>query len=533
MKKGWHFGTVLCILLFVISMVWINFHAAHWSQMDCYTYVLEGKLMHDARSFFPPYWYFGNQYHIVSSPNLAAVFYGITHNSMTAMALASSAAILVIALLFVWCFNSFTTRQARMAGLLCILGGVIFGTDAAMYVSGLQVLYTMSSFYACYLAGILLTLGIWLRLQARQPVHIGLIILSLLLNFALGMQSLREMLILAIPLVLSEFVYSLHMQKRHVGASFSVPCLLFVFGVFLFELAGHFYMESLHVTATPIIEGIHLDLIPSHLLANLWASTKNLLRISGLAIAIDGLRYLPLSICALFIAATVFTSIFLIIKHQDQSTLAKAVIFSLLSVLCVYGVGIFFMRTRDIYYFVYWLLAALSIVYLLQQKESPLRKYILPLLLPVCCINYCFTFIPNFEDYAGSHKEVEAFTQSLVDRGISVIYTDSSPIFAAGSDDHIITQAYWLDYNMTDGYPLSVFPSDKYTLVYEDTYYDNALICMSDYYREAIAAAPEAFRQRLFSNLEYFDEITVRGERLTLYRSKERVIHPFPHSQAD
>lgn len=525
--NGWDLLIWMLLLLYVGSMIWINFHSALWYRMDCYTYAYEGRLMYETCSLFPENWIFSNQYHIIASPNLAAAFYGITKDSLSAMALASSFSAILVLISFLWCLKPFVGKRALLAGALCLLGGVILGTSAALYISGLQVLYTMCSYYACYMIVILLTLGIWLRLHTGERVSILMVILTVLLNFALGMQSLREMLVLVIPLFLSELLFSFYpLVKGKAKFRFSKIAILYLTGVFVAELGGYLIMDSLHIPTTPNIGGLELDIIPSHLLANFWASTKNLLRISGLAIAMDGLHYLPLSICGLCIAAAIFLTIILIFKNKDCSPLAKIIVFSLLSVLCVYGIGIFLMRTRDIYYFVYWLLAALCIVYLLNHGHSVLQKLVLAALSVICCINYCYNFLPDFKDYKENHEKLEIFAQSLADRGIQIIYTDSMPIVAAASHDRIVSQSYWLDFPMESGYPLTFFPSDKHTVVYDDAHYENSLICISNRTKEAIHTASDTYQESLFSNLELFDRFDLRGESYLYFRSKKRLISP-------
>ena len=525
--NGWSIIISLLLLLYVGSMIWINFHSALWYRMDCYTYAYEGKLMFETQSFFPENWIFGNQYQIVSSPNLAALFYGLTKNSISAMAFASSLSIILVFLSFIWCFKPFIGKNSLWADALCLLGGVILGTDAALYLSGLQVLYTMCSFYACYLIGILLTLGIWLRLRTEQKVPVWLVLLAVVLNFALGMQSLRELLVLVIPLLITEFFFSFYSSEKGKARLYLAKnSFLFLCGVLAFELAGHFYMDSLQIPSTPIIGGLELDLIPSHLFANFWASTKNILRISGLAIAMDGIKYLPLSICALFIASAVLLALIMIIRQKDRSPLAMSIVFSWLSLLCVYGIGVFFMRTRDIYYFIYWFLASSSIAYLLNVDRFRPKKVVLAIMTVICCVNYCFNFLPDFIDYEKNHDKLETFSQSLADRGYSIIYTDNMPIVAAASHDRIISQSYWLDYTLETGYPLIFFPSDKHTIVYDDSHYANSLICISDTTHDSLEQAPNDYKHELMDNLVFVDQLSIRGNTFRFFDTRKRIISP-------
>ncbi|MBR0053100.1 MAG: hypothetical protein IJP73_04270 [Bacteroidales bacterium] len=530
------FPVILCaigIAIYFLSIVWINFHGAIWNQMDIYTYTLEGRLIYETKSCFPDGWLFGNQYLIIGSPNIAAFFYGLTHESSSAMALASSLSSLLILLSFWWCFKGYLSRKGMAVGLLCLVGGIIFGTSASTYISGLQVLHTMASFYACYLIVLLITLGCYFRLKRKESAPWFMIVISILTNFALGMQSLRQLLILAIPLVIMEglvFLVSIVKHKPFKEAVLQNGCMFFVLGVFLTEVAGHFYMLSLHVPTTPIIGDVALDLSPSGLFANLWASTKNLIRIAGISIVVDGIRYLPLSICALLVFLTIPWSIVQIIKKNDRSILAQAIFFSIISVFGVYFVGIFLMRTRDIYYFIYWLLATLSVAYCIQYIHKSYIPAFLVVMLTISAINYGYSFIPNYIDYHRNHRTVEAFTQKLVNDGIEVIYVDSSPIFAACSKDRIISQSYWLDVNLRSGYPLYYFPSDKYVPAYDDEHYSKSLICISGSYLKTIPTLSKSFQDALYSNLKYYDEFTVNNKKYVFYKPTGRVIDPSTES---
>lgn len=524
------------LVVYAISIFWINFHGALWYQTDVYTYALEGRLMHDARSFFPDGWIFSNQFHIISSPNISALFYGFVKDSTISMAIASSLSSLLILFSFWWCFNGFLGKSELSIGLLCLAGGIVFGRSASTYISGLQVLYTMASFYACYLIVLLLSLGCWLRFREGGKAPWAASILALLLNFAAGMQSLREMLVLVIPLLVMEvlrFFYRLAKGdsfKKLVTRNYR---LLFVSGILVAEIAGHFFMASLHITTLPNIDDVRLDLSLSGMAAHFWASAKNILRISGLALASDGIRYLPLSICAAFVALTILWTLCHIIRTKDESPLAQSVEFSLISVLGVLFVGTFLMRTRDIYYFVYWLLATLSIVYMLQNvKQSRVLPLILTLLV-IGVVNYGFNFIPNFRDYRANNDQLARFTEKLIDDGIEVVYVDATPIFAAASHDKIISQSFWLDANMESGYPLTVFPSDKYIPAFDDEHYRHSLICFSGHTSGFLQSDSGDYRNNLMSKLVYYDELVLGNRKFVLYKPLERVIAPLESHHAE
>lgn len=522
--------TIAFLVVYFVSIVWINFNGGLWYQMDVFTYALEGRLMHETRSFFPDGWVFSNQYHIISSPNISALFYGIVKDSTISMAIASTLSSLLILFSFWWCFKPYLEKTTIATGLLCIAGGVIFGRSASSYLSGLQVLHTMASFYGSYMIVLLVSLGCWLRLQQKDSFPIWILVLVLPLNFAMGMQSLREMLILVIPLLIMEAIHFFyHLSKgESFGTTVKRNCsLLFVVSILIVEVAGHFYMASLDITTTPIIGEVDLDLSPKGLVEHVLSSTKNLFRISGIALAKDGLQYLPLSICAMLVALIVIWSLLHIIRIKDDGPLAQAICFALISVMGVYFVGIFMMRTRDIYYFVYWLLATLSIVYFLRHIKV---KHVLPCtitFLAIFAVNYGFNFIPDFKDYRQNNQTVVQFSKHLADQGVKVIYLGAaSPIFAATSHDRIISQAIWLDATMASGYPLSVFPSDKYLPAFDDQHQKDALICFSNSYLDFIEKATSPFKEVIESSLVPVEELQLGQRKYILYKPTDRVIAP-------
>ena len=529
MKSKFNKESILLLFLLVVyalSIFWINFHSALFYRMDTYTYSYEARLMFEQRTCFPENWIFGNQYHIIASPNLAALFYGIVRDSTLSMAWASSLSFILVLLSFIWCFKGYLGEKAMISGLLCLGGGIIFGTSAGLYISGLQVLYTMASYYACYLIGLLLTLGCWIRLNQGKRPGILWIILVVCINFALGMQSLRETLILNIPLLILESFYVLcriYKKESPQTAILYNSSLWFSFALLAVELAGYVFMKSLNVLSTPIIGDLELNMQPSALLANTWASVKNVLRISGITIAADGMKYILLSICGMVVALNILWAVVHIIRKKDSSPLSKSILFSLLSVLCVFGIGVFLMRTRDIYFFTYWVLATLCICYTMENIKW--SKWLIPALVTICLVNYYYNFIPDYKMYHSDYARLEAFTQHLIqDEKASVVYTSSRPVFAAASHDRIISQSFWLDVPMESGYPLTVLPSDKHSVIYDDAHYEDALFCFSSDYLNFLKIAPEEYRGYLLNHLEFVDSFELSsGERFETWNKACRI----------
>lgn len=472
------------ILLFAGSIVWINFHSAFWYDMDMALNSYLGGLMWNEKSFFPENWVFGNSYFIVESSNLAALFYGLTHQTTVAMSLASSLWVFIILGTFIWCFKPFVSKKGLLIGTLFLIGGVIFGTSAASYTKGLQVLYTMASYYACYLEVLLLTLGCWLRLYNGCSLHGVLWALAILLNFAVGMHSLREMLILGIPLLaLSGLVLLFQKDRKSCIRKASLLALL----VLLAEALGYLLIKQLHIPASPNIGGIQPEWSIDLLAANFLNATKNLLRISGLAFIKDGMEVLPLFLCALCVAMAVIKALIQIFRKKDTNPLALSIAFAWVSLLAVFGTGTFFFKTRDIYFFLYWLLATLSCAYLISNSQPKRQALLTGALCLIAAVNYGYNFIPDFVDHHRYAPQMAETTQALVDEGYTTLYGDDCAVFAAASRDRIIATPIRLNLDGSSDSPaLVIFPYNKDISLYDESHARHAIVCLSNYYLDQV-----------------------------------------------
>lgn len=515
---------LLLIVLFTGSIIWTNFHSAFWYDMDMALNAQVAKLMWCEKTFFPDNWTFGNQYFIIETPNLAALFYGLTHQTTVAMSLASSLWVFILLGTFIWCFKSFVSKKGLMTGTLCLIGGVIFGTSAASYTKGLQVLYTMASYYACYLEVLLLTLGCWLRLCNGSPIHGTLWALVILLNFAVGMHSLREMLILGIPLLaLSALMLLFQKDRKSCIRKASLLALL----VLLAEALGYLLIKQLHIPASPNIGGIQTEWSIDLLAANFLNATKNLLRISGLAFIKDGEEVLPLFLCALCVAMAVIIVLVQILRKKDTAPLALSIAFSWVSLLAVFGTGTFFFKTRDIYFFLYWLLATLSCAYLISNSQPKRQALLTGALCLIAAGNYCYNFVPDFVDYHRYAPQMAETTQKLIDEGYTTLYGDDCAVFAAASRDRIVATPIRLNLDgTTDSPTMVIFPYNKDISLYDEAHARHAIVCLSNYYLDQQMFISEGFYKSILSQMNLLQELQFGERVICLFQPSKPLVFP-------
>ena len=162
------------IFVFVVSIISINYLGCVWYNFDMYSDMFVAEKMADSLSVIPQDWIFGNQLYFFATPVLAALFNLVFHNGFISMATASTVMMILVLAAFLWLSKLFFEKKSIIIGLFCISGTFIFGNSASQYTQGFQLFYTMASYYACYLIGILFHLGIYLRLKNKIKVSVFL-----------------------------------------------------------------------------------------------------------------------------------------------------------------------------------------------------------------------------------------------------------------------------------------------------------------------------------------------------------------------
>ena len=424
--KYWIILFILGTGVYFVSCVVINFIGKPWYNIDMYSDALVAELMADEMTLFPSSWTFGNQYYVVATPVLGAVFYKFIGDSFYAMALASSVMMAVIYLSYWWCLKLFVSKKVLLIGLFTLSGGFIFGTSASCYEFGFQVFYTMASYYACYIIGIFFTIGLFFRIYQDIYVNKICFIAVAFLNFALGMQSLRETLILNIPLIISALY--LLIRKTQNGKKVMFFSLAMAASNLLGIVFIHILEKFVPIKVHKIIDDLRIHTFDEIISVCIPKEKENLLKITGLNL--NGLIQYDKTF--LFVSIGVFISVFCvivaivaIILRKDKSLLALAVICNFISVLLVFTLGVFFFRNRPIYYFVWCLLTSFSLCYCINLLKR--KKIIISIVCFCVFIAGIMNYYNNFYiDFKVNYKEKDEFYSELSEEiladGVQYVY---------------------------------------------------------------------------------------------------------------
>ena len=255
-KREKIFSVVLTVLLlgFVGMVFYINFSInPEYYDGDIYNDINYAKEAWKAKSLFPKDWIFGNQTYVVATPVLAALFYGITGNGFTAMAIASSIMTVLTLLTYDWMTRTLFSYNERTAGFLFMIGFLLLKAHVATSQQGIQACFTMASYYACYFINAFIVYGCYVRIRQGKFTgkHIIPAIIGVALSFGTGMQSLRQTAVMALPLVACEvlliIIYSA--KDKRFAISYST---LFSAIVFIANIAGLVAMRFIEINQNSI-----------------------------------------------------------------------------------------------------------------------------------------------------------------------------------------------------------------------------------------------------------------------------------------
>ena len=118
----------LIILAYLALYSFIDFgYFARVSTSDMYEDTLAARLMWEQKSLFPKSYLFGNQFYVVATPVLSALFYGLTGSMNRAMAWATACMSLLLLWSMEWMLRPCVKRLSLRLMALLIFMASVFG----------------------------------------------------------------------------------------------------------------------------------------------------------------------------------------------------------------------------------------------------------------------------------------------------------------------------------------------------------------------------------------------------------------------
>ncbi len=515
-------GLMLALLsAFLIAFCVINFYGfERFCTSDMYADTHIAQRMWEQKTLFPSGWVFGNQYYIVATPVLAALFYGATGSVNLAMALATTLMTLLILASFAWMLAPFTDRTQRLFGLLLLVGGILcpFAVNA---LEG-QILYILASYYACYVITLFVAWGCYVRwlLQKEGKLRAAALAAALALSFCTGMQSLRQTAVMVIPLaafegcrLLAKTVRTHSLPDRRdwqVTAVAAAVCLA--------NVAGYGVMKALAVPNVTIYG--HVAQLPDSKLArNVATGFRALRSITGLKYAGTDAVGLFFTVFALFMIGLV---LYFLISRVVQRKMRGdgAFFYALLGVLSLAGILamnlVLDISLRSIYLFAWYPLVAFCAAGLAGVVGARFKRGLILFACALLVGNLTLSYLPcaaeSLRPDQSLEKQVADWTR---DRGYSLLYGKWYLVCEiAPYTDGEVTAGSWLEE------PYRPLPYLNPLDVYSDADNSRAVYLLSEPEREeALRLASE--RGAVMTEVASFSDGTYK-----LYTSSAQLMQP-------
>lgn len=405
---------ILCI--YFISIVIINFSGnPAYYVTDMYSDMNYAAEVWTHKSIFPDGWIFGNQLYAVATPVLASIFYGLSNDHCIAMGIASTIMGIGVLLSFNWMLKPvFQTVQERLIGIIAFMSLVLASGDPIYSTNGWQLFFTMCSYYACYAITAFLAFGCYLHSDVDWSCNlVAILLLSCVLSFGTGIQSLRQTAIMVCPLIAVEIlhmVYRIAHKEKVVDKSWIVTGLITVS-----NLSGVLYARIKNVDQVEIFGNIGIMDIPDAL-SNVLPSVSHALSLFVSAS----------STVAVVLAVTCLLVVFYIIHKFRIVKNRKAIICLLLfgiSVAVMLIIDVFTtMYIRGIYYFLLYPLIAFLVISLHSYAGKMLHYLTVIVLVIIFAFHFTQKLSPIIQQ-PGPNTTYEEVVDYLEENNITTIFS--------------------------------------------------------------------------------------------------------------
>lgn len=195
-------GIALFLLLIFITNL---YHFNYCINADIASDVILGELIWNSGKMIPDTWYVANELRLICTPNLSALFYGMTGN----MVLASGLACCMMTILILFAISYFAKSVKMKKESILLIGFLCLIIPSGFIM--LELLYLFAAYYAIHVVIFLVTLGIYARFIENRKITYKLACGSILFAFLLGLQGVRGILVIYGPLFGIECIRNIYL----------------------------------------------------------------------------------------------------------------------------------------------------------------------------------------------------------------------------------------------------------------------------------------------------------------------------------
>lgn len=192
--------------LFFFSLICITnlLHFCYKMNSDIASDAILGKVIWDSKELIPGSWYIAAETRIICTPNLTALFYGLTKN-MTFAAGLSCCTMTILIILGAFYFGrtlDFQINENLLFVFLCLMLPMDFII--------LEVFYLFGAYYAIHIAILFFTLGVYINAINKTQFKWFAVTVTVIFALALGIQGARGILVIYGPLFGTEVIRNLY-----------------------------------------------------------------------------------------------------------------------------------------------------------------------------------------------------------------------------------------------------------------------------------------------------------------------------------
>lgn len=199
-------GVLLLGIFTFLALICVTniLHFNYKINADLASDVILGKLIWESKEIIPSTWYIAAEARIICTPDLTALFYGLTHHMTLSAGLSCSTMSILILLGALYFGKSigFTVRENLLFGFLCLMIPMDFMI--------LELFYLFASYYAIHIVILFFTLGVYIRIIKEERLNRAVVAVTIFLALILGVQGARGVLVLYGPLFGIEVIRHLY-----------------------------------------------------------------------------------------------------------------------------------------------------------------------------------------------------------------------------------------------------------------------------------------------------------------------------------
>lgn len=478
-------GALLSIIILLILAAClcgfgiINFLGfAHFCTTDMYEDTLVARLIWENKTLFPDNYLFGNQFYVIATPVLAALFYGITGSMNLSMGLATTVMSLLILLSLNWMLKPFVKKPQLRYTALLLMTAASFGPHTITREDG-QLFFVMCSFYACYLIAFFFLLGDYARSRESQELRPIAFAIALFLSFCTGMQSLRQTCVSMLPILCFEFltVFIRLIKRQPLCPSEKRMSLIRAACYLASNILGIIFIKLLGVQRNEIFYGQSI-FSGASIREKIKAVHEALVTVSGYDFTRNGAE-------PFFVLFFIFTTLLIvaaaIILIRGHKLGGPAVFWwvCIISICAVIAASfVTSVSLRPIYLFPYYTLPTLSFAVIVTKLKPKWQNALCAAVALLVSLNMYYSYHDQISYSLKPDRIVqEEISDYAIENGYELVYgshSHTAPGIAAQSDGKLIAGCW------TDDHIFKVSPHINIKDVYYLTDYSRAIFVFTE-----------------------------------------------------